>query len=86
MPWEVQVMLPRRPVSGDRSGYLESGLRQLEADAGIRLLAVSSVYETPPAGYLQQPHFLNAVVSIETELTPQQLLRILRSVEDEHGR
>ena len=71
---------------GDRSGYLESGLRQLEADAGIRLLAASSVYETPPIGNLQQPHFLNAAISVETELTPLQLLRILRSIEDEHGR
>jgi 2-amino-4-hydroxy-6-hydroxymethyldihydropteridine diphosphokinase len=71
---------------GDRCGYLESGVRQIELDPGVRLVATSTVYETPPIGYVPQPHFLNAVVSIETALAPAQLLRILRRVEDDHGR
>ena len=71
---------------GDRCAYLESGVRQLESDPGVRIVATSSVYETPPVGYLPQPHFLNAVAAIETELAPAQLLRILRIVEDGHGR
>ena len=71
---------------GDRCGYLASGVRQIELDPGVRLVATSTVYETPPIGYTPQPHFLNAVVSIETAVAPAELLRILRRVEDDHGR
>ena len=71
---------------GDRCAYLESGVRQIESGPGVRIVAASSVYETPPVGYLPQPHFLNAAIAIETGLAPAQLLRILRTVEDGHGR
>ena len=71
---------------GDRKGYIEAALRQLEAVPGISLIACSSAYETTPVGVLEQPDFLNAAASLETELTPEDLLQVLRAIEDEYGR
>jgi 2-amino-4-hydroxy-6-hydroxymethyldihydropteridine diphosphokinase len=50
------------------------------------LAARSSVYETDPVGYRDQPAFLNAVVALETQLEPLLLLRALLSIERELGR
>ena len=71
---------------GDRIAYIEAAVAELEQAAGIRVLSASSLYETPPVGYLDQPHFLNAVVSVETDLSPPELLQTLRRIEDAHGR
>lgn len=48
--------------------------------------AVSSVYETKPWGYLDQPDFLNQVIEVETDLTPTKLLNLLKQVEKKMGR
>ena len=48
---------------GDRQAYLQAGLEAIAALKGIRVAAVSSVYETAPVGYTDQPFFLNAVVA-----------------------
>lgn len=52
----------------------------------VRLNAVSSVYETKPWGYLEQPDFLNQVVEGETDLTPTRLLNLLKRIEKKMGR
>ena len=51
-----------------------------------RLLAVSSLYRSAPVGKLDQPDFINAVALIETDLTPQDLLKSLLEIEHYHGR
>lgn len=48
--------------------------------------ATSSLYRTKPWGYLDQPDFINAVISIETNKTPQQLLAELKKIEKEMGK
>jgi 2-amino-4-hydroxy-6-hydroxymethyldihydropteridine diphosphokinase len=48
--------------------------------------ARSSLYETEPVGYRDQPAFLNAVVALQTQLAPLLLLRALLTVERELGR
>ena len=69
---------------GDRVATLREAVRRL---AGLgRLVAVSSLYDTAPVGYLEQPPFLNAVVALETELTPLMLLRELLAIERDLGR
>jgi 2-amino-4-hydroxy-6-hydroxymethyldihydropteridine diphosphokinase len=50
------------------------------------ITACSSLYSTAPVGYAEQPRFLNAVVTLETELTPFQLLGALLKIEREFGR
>ena len=42
---------------------------------------VSSIYETEPWGYSNQPYFLNLVCLLETKLSPQQLLESNKLIE-----
>ena len=71
---------------GNRSAFLAAGLAELTAIAGVDLEAVSSVYETAPVGYLDQPSFLNAVFSARTALPPLELLRAMQRIESDHQR
>ena len=48
--------------------------------------AVSSIYQTDPVGYADQPHFWNVVVQIGTSLQPAELLERLLNVEQRMGR
>ena len=41
----------------------------------VKILQVSSLYETEPVGFKNQPQFLNIVVSIDTTLSPMILLK-----------
>jgi 2-amino-4-hydroxy-6-hydroxymethyldihydropteridine diphosphokinase len=70
---------------GDREANLREALERLEA-AGIRVVRQSSLYETEPQDLRDQPWFLNAVVEVETDLFPLQLLACIRNVEREMGR
>ena len=66
---------------GDRKGNLKAA-----ADA-LGALRMSSIYETAPQGEVRdQPDFLNAVVEIETELGPEELLARCKQIESELGR
>jgi 2-amino-4-hydroxy-6-hydroxymethyldihydropteridine diphosphokinase len=53
---------------------MASALRALDAEDGIKIAKVSSLYRTPPWGMTDQPDFLNAVAAIETTLSPRELL------------
>ncbi len=46
----------------------------------------SSLYSTAPVGFAAQPRFVNAVVALETELEPRELLEGLLAIEQEFGR
>jgi 2-amino-4-hydroxy-6-hydroxymethyldihydropteridine diphosphokinase len=71
---------------GDRRAELQAAVDAL-ADAGVRPLASSSVYDTDPVGeVLDQPSFLNACVRVETELEPLELLDTIKRLERELGR
>lgn len=48
--------------------------------------ALSSIYETPPVGYLDQPPFLNMVAWASTDLPPHRVLSIFLSLEEKAGR
>ena len=60
---------------GNRTEALSSSIRHL-GNLG-RIVALSSLYETEPVDYHDQPAFLNAVVALETHLEPLSLLRAL---------
>jgi len=51
-----------------------------------RVLSCSSLYSTEPVGFAGQPRFTNAVVALETELEPRELLDRLLAIEQEFGR
>jgi len=69
---------------GDRMGSLTMALERLSQRVTIR--EISSVYETEPLGFKEQPLFLNAVVSAMTELDPFELLRFIKQIESDLGR
>ena len=69
---------------GDRLAHLRAGVDSLTGLGEI--LATSSVYETAPVGFEDQPPFFNAVVQLATALAPQKLLHELLRIEREHGR
>lgn len=50
------------------------------------VLNVSSLYAAEPRDLLEQPEFRNAVVELETDLAPRQLLVELKSLELQLGR
>jgi 2-amino-4-hydroxy-6-hydroxymethyldihydropteridine diphosphokinase len=52
----------------------------------LSILAASPVYETAPWGYADQPAFLNQVLLVETDLSPVDLLAVLKKAEGELGR
>jgi 2-amino-4-hydroxy-6-hydroxymethyldihydropteridine diphosphokinase len=68
----------------DRARNLNDALAALP-NAGVRVLKISSLYETEPVDYLDQPWFLNCVVQGETQLDPLSLLRALRGIESNMG-
>lgn len=70
---------------GDRAKNLSEGLKCLEKE-GIALEAVSSIYETEPQGFTDQPWFLNMAAKVKTTLTPRELLGLLQSIEARLGR
>lgn len=71
---------------GDRKKHIEDALEFLTKNPSIEITSVSSLYETEPVGYKDQDWFLNGVVKIETELSPQDLLTFVKTVESEVGR
>jgi len=59
-------------------------LKSIEKRA--RVVSVSSLYESNPVGPQDQPKFTNAVIKVETELAPFELLDRLKEIEREIGR
>ena len=65
---------------GDRAGYLLLAVRGM-LDAGLDVIRVSSIYETEPVEYEEQPPFLNLVAELRGSTLPspeQTLARLLR--------
>jgi 2-amino-4-hydroxy-6-hydroxymethyldihydropteridine diphosphokinase len=75
---------------GDRVGTVAAATRELADTPGVRLVAVSPVYETAAVKLdgvdESAPRYLNGVVVIETELDPHALLDVLQRIELVHGR
>ena len=69
---------------GDRLANLAHARDTLQEK--MRLVHASSIYETEPWGYLEQPAFLNQVTQMETELSPLSLLNFLKKTETSLGR
>jgi 2-amino-4-hydroxy-6-hydroxymethyldihydropteridine diphosphokinase len=69
---------------GGRKQNLSQALELLSTH--VMIDKESSVYETEPVGYKEQPLFLNAVCRISTEFKPGQLLRLTKKIEAKLGR
>jgi 2-amino-4-hydroxy-6-hydroxymethyldihydropteridine diphosphokinase len=69
---------------GNREGQLREAVARLKTIG--RLTRISSFYETEPVGFTKQPWFLNCTVALETDQTPQELMKALLRIEQDMGR
>lgn len=71
---------------GDRADFCRRGVRALDESSGVRVDAVSSLYETSPIGGPPQRSFVNLVARVDTELNPRGLLQVCKRIEHTFGR
>jgi 2-amino-4-hydroxy-6-hydroxymethyldihydropteridine diphosphokinase len=69
---------------GDREQNFRVAIHLLE-HSGMQITKLSSIYETEPVDFFDQPWFLNAVVEAHTDLPAAQLLGTLRNIESQMG-
>ena len=70
---------------GDPVANIRRALRAINDQIGP-VRAVSSAYKTEPIGFTDQPDFVNAVVILETEFQPDEVLRAAQAIETRLGR
>ncbi len=70
---------------GHKRKNLEQG-RALLVQGGAKILRASSVYRTQPIGDKNQPWFYNQVIKISSSLSPYDLLRLIKKIEERLGR
>jgi 2-amino-4-hydroxy-6-hydroxymethyldihydropteridine diphosphokinase len=71
---------------GEREETIRRAVELLGDAPGVHVVGVSSLIETDPVGYLDQPRFVNAAAALETSLPPRELLELLLRIERELGR
>ncbi len=65
---------------------LQAAIEMLGNLTGTRLTAHSSMYRSAPFGGIEQPDFMNAAVSLMTQLSARELLAELQKIEVRRGR
>jgi 2-amino-4-hydroxy-6-hydroxymethyldihydropteridine diphosphokinase len=71
---------------GDRVDTIRKVQEMVSSIPGVTLVSSSSLYETEPVGISDQPMFVNAVLEIETDLSPKELFLKLKDIEAKMGR
>lgn len=69
---------------GNKKAHLERALEHITGF--MTILRVSSLYETAPVGNLNQDWFLNAVIEVDAEQSPRELMDVLLGLESDMGR
>jgi len=69
---------------GNREQHLGRAIELLQNSEEIR--ALSSIYETEPWGFKEQPLFLNQCIHLTTDKNPIELLELINTIELEIGR
>lgn len=70
---------------------VRQGIAAIDQIEGVSVIAQSPLYQTAPDGYTEEdkasiPDFINAVISVETSLAPEELLKAILSIEEAAGR
>lgn len=65
---------------------VQAAIQTIASQPSITLTKASSLYRTAPVGLAGQPDFINAVIAVETDLAPDDLLTTLLNIEAEFGR
>ena len=71
---------------GDSIKILRCAVECIHRLPKTKVIKISSVYKTVPLGYSNQPDFLNAVILVETQLTPSALLGACLGIEAAYHR
>ena len=69
----------------DRLKNLKDGIKEIDLKIG-KVIRESNIYETEPWGLRDQNMFLNAVIELKSELTPEKLLVAIKQIESDLGR
>ncbi|RLD17278.1 MAG: 2-amino-4-hydroxy-6-hydroxymethyldihydropteridine diphosphokinase [Caldiserica bacterium] len=80
----VKVILSLGSNIGDREKFLKSAVEKISKFS--KVVRESSIYETEPMYYKDQNTFLNKVIEIETDISPDELLSKIKKIEIEIGR
>jgi 2-amino-4-hydroxy-6-hydroxymethyldihydropteridine diphosphokinase len=83
---ESTVVLSLGSNLGPREEHILEGVLTLDAAGGLRLEALSSLYETSPVGIASNNTFINAVLVARTTLPAAELLLVCRGAERAAGR
>lgn len=86
---DVSVLLATGANIAGSWGEPEVTLARLPAELerlGIKVKAVSALHGTAPMGPVEQPHFTNGALRVETDLPPLGLLAVLKGLERKAGR
>jgi 2-amino-4-hydroxy-6-hydroxymethyldihydropteridine diphosphokinase len=68
------------------SSQVSLAMKAIDSLPDTHVVARSSLFRSAPVGYVDQPDFINAVVKVETSLTPLALLQALLALELQNGR
>ncbi len=71
---------------GPREETILAAVGRLAREGGVRLLALSSLYETSPVGVASPRPFVNAACALAVSIDPRELLDRCRAIEDAFGR
>lgn len=71
---------------GDKSSNLKKAIELLSSNHIIYNFSVSSIYESEPVGYLNQPWFFNIAIAGYTDFEPEELLSKCKNIESAIGR
>ena len=66
---------------GNKEQNITKAIALLKQQEEVKVTKVSSIYETKPVGYQNQPNFLNCTIEIQTNLSPEELLNLTKSIE-----
>ena len=69
---------------GDRESHMREAIRRMQSLGNVK--AVSSLYETQPVEFTDQPWFLNCALALETSASPAELMGQLLAIESTMGR
>lgn len=83
---ETTVVLSLGSNLGTREEHILAGVSMLERVAGLRILALSSLYETSPVGISTDRSFINAACIARCALPARDLLAACRGIEIGRGR
>ncbi|MCZ3389412.1 MAG: 2-amino-4-hydroxy-6-hydroxymethyldihydropteridine diphosphokinase [Actinomycetia bacterium] len=83
---QVRAALGLGSNVGDRQSHLKNAMATVRTTPKVVVVEVSPFVETVPVGGPDQPDFLNAVVVVETTLTPEALLALAHQCEQGAGR